>query len=64
MNSETELRFAPEKHLFYTDGEIEACYYPSTNQITISKLDGSRYLAFNFRTLSELVDYIRELNIA
>lgn len=64
MASETELRFTPEKHLFYTDGDIEATYYPSTKQITLQKVDGSRYVAFNFKTISELVDYIRELNIA
>lgn len=63
MARETELRFEPEKHLFYTDYEIAATYYPSTKQITIRKLDGTRYVAFNFKTLSELVDYIRDLRI-
>lgn len=63
MTKETELRFTPEKHLLYTDNDIEATYYPSTKQIIIHKCDGSRFVAFNFRTISELVDYIRDLNI-
>ncbi len=64
MVRETELRFTPEKHLFYTDNDIEATYYPSTKQITIRKCDGSRFVAFNFRTISELVDYIRDLDMS
>lgn len=60
----TELRYQPNKHLFYSDGEIEATHYPDTRSTTIRRCDGSQYVAFNFDTLSEMVDYIRELRMA
>lgn len=58
---QTELRFEPERHLFYTDGEIECCYYPGTRSVEARRMDGSEYMAFNFESLGEFVNYVRAL---